>query len=829
MAIFRGVGGSGDSSDNSFLQEVTAQATAAEASRQAAVSAANATVGFAASANTAASVATTKADSILNLTAATGDAGTDASYNASTGVLTVPRGADGTDASVTVANVTAAGAAMLTGADFTGDVTTTGKVGIGTDNPQSKLHAQGTGTTAIQVTGGASNVAGIYLGTTGSLANGRLSYSNADNSLQLFTNGTERMRIDSSGKVGIGTASPASEVDISKANGGDSALSLTSTGIQRHQIIQKGTGDGGLVFYNQTASAERMRIDSSGNLGIGTDNPTAKLDVLAGADERLLLTTLGTDPFISAVNGANSAYKSLQLNGSDMKLMTGGSERMRIDSTGNLLVGKTGAGFNTGGVELAPAGNINATRTSGESINLNRKSTDGAIANFYKDGSLVGSIGNETNSLVLDVPNNGSALILEGSNTSGTTTRLAMSNAGGSEAFRPFNATSDALFDLGSSTRRFKDLYLSGDIAVGGTVDGVDLSTVVTTTSASFGDDVKVKFGDSDDLLIYHNTDVAAKSVIEDAGTNGLHLKSNGNGIFLTNSLDQNIIAAYITGSSTSFASLFYNNSERFKTIADGVDVSGNIAVSGTVDGRDVAADGTKLDSLKGTLTHNYWDSMQWQQGASRQLTTTLTQYGDTQYVKHVNTTYKTYVDLSLDLVFSGTSGTNDAFGYLAVVAPSPAGETTVNMGTCTTYGTGVSYIAGFSVSGDWTEYLSRYAGLSKNSDGSNAMGVPYKWSYNPNFNLTYIEVSSFGNPPSNGDTIYLHPFDWESSNTVINGETLSIDNSSGSGVNIRRDFKIYLGRFQQRAGYNFQAKENLSSDIVALDTLRMTTTEYEA
>ena len=112
MAIFRGVGGSGDSSDNSFLQEVTAQATAAEASRQAAVSAANATVGFAASANTAASVATTKADSILNLTAATGDAGTDASYNASTGVLTVPRGADGTDASVTVANVTAVGALM---------------------------------------------------------------------------------------------------------------------------------------------------------------------------------------------------------------------------------------------------------------------------------------------------------------------------------------------------------------------------------------------------------------------------------------------------------------------------------------------------------------------------------------------------------------------------------------------------------------------------------------------------------------------------------------------------------------------------------------------
>jgi hypothetical protein len=103
MAIFRGVGGSGDSSDNSFLQEVTAQANAAEASATSAQASAN---------------------SILTLTAATGVAGSDASYNASTGVLTIPRGdtgatgatgpagadgadgADGSDANVTAANVT---------------------------------------------------------------------------------------------------------------------------------------------------------------------------------------------------------------------------------------------------------------------------------------------------------------------------------------------------------------------------------------------------------------------------------------------------------------------------------------------------------------------------------------------------------------------------------------------------------------------------------------------------------------------------------------------------------------------------------------------------
>jgi hypothetical protein len=98
MAIFRGVGGSGDSSDNSFLQEVTAQANAASASASAA--------------SASASAASASASSILNLTAATGAAGTDASYNASTGVLTIPRGDAGVDAVVDTSSVSAAGAIM---------------------------------------------------------------------------------------------------------------------------------------------------------------------------------------------------------------------------------------------------------------------------------------------------------------------------------------------------------------------------------------------------------------------------------------------------------------------------------------------------------------------------------------------------------------------------------------------------------------------------------------------------------------------------------------------------------------------------------------------
>ena len=335
----------------------------------------------------------------------------------------------------------------------------------------------------------------------------------------------------------------------------------------------------------------------------------------------------------------------------------------------------------------------------------------------------------------------------------------------------------------------------------------------------------------------------AAGAVMDGDFTSNGFMKRDGAGVYsvdtstyltsfdITTQTDPKYLRSDTADTATSFIQFsngFTTSSGTFTGGISGTTASftGNITVSGTVDGRDVATDGTKLDGLKGTLTHNYWDSMQWASGANRALTTTLTTYGDTQFVKHSGITYKTYVDLSVDLIHNSTSGTNDAYGHLAVTAPSS--EPTINMGTCTTFSTGVSYIRGFSVVGDWTEYFSPYIGISKNSDGSSPMSHPYKWVYNPYQNSTTVWVSLYTNAPSSGDTIYLHPFDWESSGTVINGETLTLDGSSDTNVNNRRDFKIYLGRFDSRVSYKFLARENSSTDVVTLDTLRMFTTEYE-
>jgi hypothetical protein len=87
-----------------------------------------------------------------------------------------------------------------------------------------------------------------------------------------------------------------------------------------------------------------MRIDSSGNVGIGTSSPTGKLDIISGT-ARMYFSNQSATAFFTAVNTANSAYAPMAINGSELILKTGDAERMRIDSSGNLLVGTTSAGI----------------------------------------------------------------------------------------------------------------------------------------------------------------------------------------------------------------------------------------------------------------------------------------------------------------------------------------------------------------------------------------------------------------------------------------------------------------------------------------------------
>ena len=209
--------------------------------------------------------------------------------------------------------------------------------------------------------------------------------SSADSSgvLQLQTNGTAAVTVDTSQNVGIGTGSPSTHLHVygagttstSYTNGDAAGATLTlqdSAGSSGNggQIlfgasqgfyagikgfIENGTGPAGsLLFQTRTTSGnivERMRIDSSGNVGIGTNSPLERLHV-AGGPALVTGTLSALRASSTSVDFSGGAGRIIAI-GSDAStvapLIFGNSttttytERARIDSSGNLLVGRTSA------------------------------------------------------------------------------------------------------------------------------------------------------------------------------------------------------------------------------------------------------------------------------------------------------------------------------------------------------------------------------------------------------------------------------------------------------------------------------------------------------
>ena len=196
---------------------------------------------------------------------------------------------------------------------------------------------------------------------------------------------------------------------------------------------------------------------ATGNVGIGTASTIASADftVNSATSTRMNLASDGVERFgVFADSGIAALYAG---GTSVMTLSTNAAERLRIDTSGNVLVGKTATDFNTQGFEINSGGQLRNSRASGSVAFLNRKTDDGSIVDFGKDGTVVGSIGTSYGAIAL---NGASAVNLnDGTNEVGF----------GSLAFAGNGSGNDAVIDLGRNNRRFKDAYLSGGIYLGGT------------------------------------------------------------------------------------------------------------------------------------------------------------------------------------------------------------------------------------------------------------------------------------------------------------------------------------------------------------------------
>jgi hypothetical protein len=274
---------------------------------------------------------------------------------------------------------------------------------------------------------------------------------------------TNTLFVDSANnRVGIGTSSPSYAIDTlssgaivaqfkrDASGGGSGGIRF---GNNDKQFTLYGDNSNGLTIYD--GSTERMRIDSSGNVGIGTSLPACGLHI-DNPDNGAITAILDTDNSSVKLVFRNTTEtgNNIQIgaDGSNLVALTGATERMRIDSSGNLLVGKTTTAFGTAGFRAIFNGQAQATASNNEPLGLNRLSTDGDIAQFYKNSTLVGSIGT-----------------FNGVSYYGGTAGGIMFNG---TAINPTNGTSartDNINDIGALSFRYDDIY-----ATNGTIQTSD-------------------------------------------------------------------------------------------------------------------------------------------------------------------------------------------------------------------------------------------------------------------------------------------------------------------------------------------------------------------
>ena len=353
---------------------------------------------------------------------------------------------------------------------------TSGNVGIGTNSPVEKLYVNSTsGDARIGLNAPTGSDTEIKF-----FNNGTVNYTvGHDDGTDNFVIGTANVdtplvSVNKSGSVGIGTSSPSQKLTVQSGTSSSPAVNLLGAGSSQGWLRLGNNADikGGDDYLGMTftvGASERMRIDSSGRVGIGTSSPASILQV-RDVNPDVYITSDDTGQSDIYFGGSTSPTKGrIQYsdNADIMAFWVDSSERMRIDSSGNLLVGVTsttipGVSNTTAGVSIRGDDGSFFSRSLGSGdtnnvVTINRTTADGNILGFNKDGSTVGSIGNQSTTLYISSSQAGGLRYTY----SGSNPIIAPCNTAG--------ANLDNSADLGFASARFDDIY-----ATNGTIQTSD-------------------------------------------------------------------------------------------------------------------------------------------------------------------------------------------------------------------------------------------------------------------------------------------------------------------------------------------------------------------
>jgi hypothetical protein len=263
-------------------------------------------------------------------------------------------------------------------------------------------------------------------------------------------------------------------------------------------------GKEGITGISNSSNANAITIDSGENVTLsGTLGVTGDITGTLATAAQTNITSVGTLTSVT-VNGTgtsnftSTATSPVQINGTSIPTLTirnsttpvslqmrattseglvrtalnhplvlgvNQSEKARIDTSGNLLVGTTnsvpGAGNTTVGASIYNDGRIFLSKSANTVASFNRNTSDGSIAEFRKDGTTVGSIGNNGTELFIGTP-------------SGSGGYIRLQSLG----IVPATSTgtnSDGTMQLGTASGRFSDLYLSSGVNIKGSSPKITL------------------------------------------------------------------------------------------------------------------------------------------------------------------------------------------------------------------------------------------------------------------------------------------------------------------------------------------------------------------